>query len=82
MPDKCIFCGYWTIMEYTKVINGLNIVCTHCKKVNFMKGSKREINIYLSSLKKTLKPLIEKYSALNNLKNPGDHIIVSPQDSG
>ena len=80
VPSNCHACNGWVIMKVEPVSNGANLICTHCKNIALMEGSKKEIKAFVTNARKVFPLLAAQHPELRKVKNPGDYIVWKRPD--
>jgi len=80
VPIKCNECKAWAVFEINLINNGANFKCTHCGNEFPIEGTQKQTKETISNLRKYAKIEAQLYPEILNLKNPGDHTILSEKD--
>ncbi len=73
--QKCLACGYYTIYSAVPAGDKATDTCTYCGHTVELVWY-ADIKSAFKSFEKMLKDMSEIFPELNELKNPGDHVLL------
>jgi len=73
--QKCLACGYYTIYSAVPAGDRATDTCTYCGHAVELVWY-ADIKSAFKSFEKMLKDMSEIFPELNELKNPGDHVLL------